>query len=309
MNTHVIDKLMALHLDVNIWSARKKLSPEDFAQGAVLPPDDLASLGSKKICDPEELRVFGMLKSRAVSLLDRHGLRFLGGWAIAEDQAEDIVRSLQQIERDFTQAKDRFLTSYDQTIQEWIDKHEGWERIIAGSVVSADYVRSRMGFSWKLYRIQPPDPADPLTQGLVQEVASLGTTLFGEISKMANDAWLQSFAGKTEITRKALSPLKTIHGKLCGLSFVEPRVSPVADLIATVLSSLPDKGPIQGADLIMLQGLVSLLRDSEALALHGQRLIAGTTSQNVLDLLLEDPVPDRFVPQQAPQAVSNCGLW
>ena len=309
-NPHIIDKLMALHLDVNIWSARKKLSPEDFAHDAVLPPDDLASLGSKRICDPEELRVFGMLKSRAVSLLDRHGIRFLGGWAIAEDQAENIVADLHLIEAEFSAAKEAFLTRYDQSVQEWIDKHEEWERIIAGSVVSAEYVRSRIGFAWKLYRIQPPDPADPLMQSIAQEVESLGTTLFGEVSKMANDAWQQSFVGKTEITRKALSPLKTMHAKLCGLSFVEPRVAPVADLIATALDSLPKRGSIRGINLVMLQGLVSLLRDREALALHGQKLIDGISSHDVLGILLEKhPASDIFVRPARQPILANCGLW
>jgi hypothetical protein len=53
MNTDitVLDHLMALNLDVNIWTARKKLTPADFG-GAELPPEDLASLGSKKIWVP-----------------------------------------------------------------------------------------------------------------------------------------------------------------------------------------------------------------------------------------------------------------
>ena len=326
-NPHIIDKLMALHLDVNIWSARKKLSPEDFAHDAVLPPDDLASLGSKRICDPEGLRVFGMLKSRAVNLLDRHGIRFLGGWASAEDQAENIVADLHLIEAEFSAAKEAFLTRYDQSVQEWIDKHEEWERIIADSVVSAEYVRSRIGFAWKLYRIQPPDPSDPIMAGLKSEVDGLGQTLFGEVSKVATEAWHKCFAGKTEITRKALSPLRTIHQKLTGLSFVEPRVSPVAELIQTSFDSLPKRGRIDGANLLMLQGLVSLLRDTDALVEHGQKIMDGTSSTEILSLLVEgqgdraldttdndsveivaDDMPPIFVDLPT-QAIPSYGLW
>ena len=248
MNTHtdikVLDSLLALHLEVNIWTARKKLSPEDFA-GVTLPPEDLASLGSKRVCDPEALRVFGTLKARAVSLLDRHGVRFLGGWAIPESQADVIVTELDQILQDFNAAKEDFLSRYDESVRDWIAKHSGWEQIIADSTVSADYVRSRMGFLWRLYRIVPPDPVDPVMEGLKDEVASLGQTLFGEVSKTATEAWHKCFAGKTEITRKALSPLRTIHQKLSGLSFVEPRVSPVADLIHTAFEHLPKRGRIE----------------------------------------------------------------
>ena len=332
MNTHtdikVLDSLLALHLEVNIWTARKKLSPEDFA-GATLPPEDLASLGSKRVCDPEALRVFGTLKARAVSLLDRHGVRFLGGWAIPESQADAIVTELEQILQDFNAAKEDFLSRYDESVRDWIAKHAGWEQIIADSTVSADYVRSRMGFIWRLYRIVPPDPADPVMEGLKDEVATLGQTLFGEVSKAATEAWHKCFAGKTEITRKALSPLRTIHQKLSGLSFVEPRVSPVADLIHTAFEHLPKRGRIEGANLLMLQGLVSLLRDTDALIEHGQKIMDGTTSKDVLSLLVGeqgdipelgvqkdvdivstmDDMPPIFPDIPMQPVMPNCGLW
>jgi hypothetical protein len=332
MNTHtdikVLDSLLALHLEVNIWTARKKLSPEDFA-GVRLPPEDLASLGSKRVCDPEALRVFGTLKARAVSLLDRHGVRFLGGWAIPESQVDAIVTELEQILQDFNAAKEDFLSRYDESVRDWIAKHSGWEQIIADSTVGADYVRSRMGFIWRLYRIVPPDPADPVMEGLKDEVASLGQTLFGEVSKAATEAWHKCFAGKTEITRKALSPLKTIHQKLSGLSFVEPRVSPVADLIHTAFEHLPKRGRIEGANLLMLQGLVSLLRDTDALIEHGQKIMDGTTSKDLLSLLVEgqgempeldvqeevdivaavDDLPPIFPDILMQPVLPNCGLW
>lgn len=308
----VIDRLLALHLEVNIWSARKKLCPEDFS-GAVLPPEDLASLGSKRICDPEDLRVFGMLKSRAVSLLDRHGIRFLGGWAVAEEHAEEIIDQLTRINSDFDTAKEEFLARYDQSVQEWINKHAGWERIIAQSTVSAEHVRSRMGFSWKMYRIMPPRPSDPSMTGLSQEVENLGATLFGEVSKTASEAWYNCFAGKTSVTRKALSPLKTMHRKLCGLSFVEPRVAPVAELIATAMDSLPKRGRIEGGHLIMLQGLISLLRDTRALVEHGQMIIDGTSSKDVLELLLDQGSDGKedtpIIPPRAQPVLASCGLW
>ena len=324
----VLDNILALHLEVNIWTARKKLSPEDF-DGATLPPDDLASLGSKRICDPEDLRVFGTLKARAVSLLDRHGVRFLGGWAIPENQADAIVTELEQILHDFNTAKEDFLARYDESVREWIAKHPGWEQIIFDSTVSADYVRSRMGFLWRLYRIMPPDPADPVMVGIKDEVEGLGQTLFGEVSKAATEAWHKCFAGKTEITRKALSPLRTIHQKLSGLSFVEPRVSPVVDLIHTAFEHLPKRGKIEGANLIMLQGLVSLLRDTDALIEHGQKIMNGTTSTDVLAILVEgqgempeldvqeelgivaavDDLPPIFPDIPMQPVLPNCGLW
>ena len=76
----ILDNLLALNLDISLWSARKKMTVEDFG-GAELPPEDLASLGSKRIADPSSLKIFSTLKARAFSFLDRHGVRFMSGWA------------------------------------------------------------------------------------------------------------------------------------------------------------------------------------------------------------------------------------
>jgi hypothetical protein len=123
--------------------------------------------------------------------------------------------------------------------------------------------------------------------------------------------------------------LKTIHQKLSGLSFVEPRVSPVADLIHTAFEHLPKRGRIEGANLLMLQGLVSLLRDTDALIEHGQKIMDGTTSKDLLSLLVEgqgempeldvqeevdivaavDDLPPIFPDILMQPVLPNCGLW
>lgn len=288
----VLDCLLALNLQVSIWSARKKLTPEDFSgvSGLDLPPDDLASLGSKRVCDPDDLRIFSTLKGRAVNLLDRHGVRFLGGWAIPEAGATNIVKDLQQLQHEFLTEKDTFLTRYDDAVQDWIAKHTGWETLIANSTVSADYVRSHLSFDWQVYKVVNPQEmrhlAPVVTEGLEQAVSGLGMTLFGEIAKTANDAWKRTYAGRTTISQKALSPLKTMQAKLRGMSFVEPRVIPIVDVIRTALDNVPPQGEITGRDLLMLQGVIGLLRDPESLVTHGQMVLDGQTPAAVLQTLL-----------------------
>ena len=115
----VLKHLTILRLDVNIWSARKKLTPADFGT-LDLPPEKLASLGSKKVCNPEDLRIFSTLKARAIALLDRHGVRFLGGWGIPETCASRVIDGLDKIASDFITAKDEFLGRYDEAIRHWI---------------------------------------------------------------------------------------------------------------------------------------------------------------------------------------------
>ena len=126
----VLKQLTAIRLDVAIWTARKKLSAADFGN-AGLPPEKLASLGSKRVCNPEDLRIFAALKARAVALLERTGVRFLDGWAIPEAKTYTAVQELSRIGTAFGDAKAAFLARYDETIRQWIADNPGWESLIS----------------------------------------------------------------------------------------------------------------------------------------------------------------------------------
>jgi len=285
----VLKSLIAVRLDVSIWSARKKLTALDFGEIS-LPPEKLASLGSKKICDPDSLKVFSALKSRAVALLSRVGIRFLGGWAVPESRVQEVIDDLKAIEQKFAQAKDDFLAHYNEAVRRWIADNPGWEEVISRSVVGVSTVRSRIEFGWQVFQVVPPKKSmgAQCQDKLVAEVSSLGGILFQEVAKAANETWMKSYAGKTEVGQKALSPLATLRSKLAGLSFVEPKVLPIVELIDTAFAQLPVKGAITGASFFMLQGLVCLLRDADALATHGQMMIEGQISDDILHGFLSD---------------------
>lgn len=318
---NVLDQLFVVNLDVHIWSASRKLLPEDLGN-AELPPDELASLGSKKICNPEEVNIFKTLKARAESLLKQNGIKFLTGWAIPQDKLDAIDNDLASIRNDFNNAKNDFLKRYEQSVQEWIASHPGWSGIITNSVVSEDYVRSRLEFRWQVFRVVMPDVSEE-KGNLSEDVKNLGNTLYDEIAKSATETWKNCYEGKTEVTRKALSPLKSMYEKLMGLTFVEPCVSPIASLISTAFDSIPKRGPITGGTLLMLQGLVSLLRNPKEIVEHGQKMLAGQSAQDILSLVTALPPIlgcDKDISQQneigphtgsilSVPVLENCGLW
>ena len=327
----VLKQLTAIRLDVAIWTARKKLSAADFGSSD-LPPEKLASLGSKRVCNPDDLRIFAALKARAVSLLERTGVRFLGGWAIPEAKTSAVVQELSRIGTAFEDAKASFLSRYDEAIRQWIAENPGWESLIAGSTVGVDTVRSRLGFGWQVFQVSPPRGKGKATvsNALANEVGGLAGTLFDEIAKSATETWRKSYEGKTEVSQKALSPLRTLRTKLTGLSFIEPRVMPVADLIQTALITMPAKGSIGGMPLYALHGVFGLLRDPVALVSHGQRILDGEDPADILHELVrtqrepeaeEDTVPeetdditaptpfaDDTVPPGGP-CLDSLGLW
>ena len=92
----ILDRLVVVKIDATLWGGRKKLRKEDLilADGSVLPPEDLASLGSKKIADPRELAVFHRLKKEAERICLKVGTRFLGGFVVPQGTIESIQRDL-----------------------------------------------------------------------------------------------------------------------------------------------------------------------------------------------------------------------
>lgn len=314
--TQILQCMLAVNLNVNIWSARRKLNPGDFVHSE-LPPESLASLGSKKIYDPKALRIFTTLKARAVSLLDKSGVRFLGGWAIAEDKVTEIVDALEQVADEFQKAKDNFIKNYDKAVQGWISENPGWEQIIANSVVNADYVAKRIAFSWQVFKVINPVAKQQakIESGLKNEVKNLGNTLFDEVAKAAKEALHKSYTGKSMVTRKALSPLKNIRQKLHDLSFIEPRVAPVASLIQVALEKIPRTGAINGTNLMMLNGLLTLLNDTSALTSYAQEILDGRSNESVLECLFKPDKPKSQPKSIKPVAVQesnhleSLGLW
>lgn len=319
----VLDSLLAVNLDISLWSARRKMTAQDLGS-TELPPEDLASLGSKRIADPAHLKIFGTLKARATSYLDKHGVRFMSGWAVPQEMANEITEQLSKIRDEFILEKEKFLATYNESINSWIEKHDDWADIIRNSVVNPDYVRSRMGFRWQLYKVVPSAMDSTVDDGLCSEVESLGNTLFSEVADSARDMWKKVFEGKTEVTHKALSPLKTLHTKLTELSFIEPHVMPVADIIQASLQRIPKKGNIVGADLLLLQGLVCLLKDSKALLEHAHKITQGYGPATVVDYLAssdltadEEPMPilgqdmadDFLLVDVVKVEIPSMGLW
>ena len=305
----VLKSLTALRLDINIWSGCRKLTPADLASSS-LPPERLASLGSKKVCNPEALRIFTTLKNRAVAVLDRCGVRFLGGWLLPDTQIAALVPTLNRLADDFASAREAFLASYDESIRAWIADNPGWEDLIARSLVREDVVRSRLHFGWQMFKVTPPRRAD-VGHSLVQTVQGLGGTLLEDVRRIAAEIWTKSYAGKTTVSAKALSPLRMLRQKMAGLHFLEPRILPIVDLMDEALNQMPERGPIKGRDLIALQGVLCLLQNPATVLEHGQALLDGESPQAMLGALGSlpmDDMPPAFVLATSP-CPDSLGLW
>ncbi|AFL72636.1 Protein of unknown function (DUF3150) [Thiocystis violascens DSM 198] len=262
--TTITDQVTLVILSIAIWSGRKKLRAEDLKLGAEMPPEDLVSLGSKRVCDPDALKGFHRIKQRADRACLRVGTRFLGGYAVPHAHAEALAEQLDMIKTEFDRETRTFLCGYDQALEQWINRLPEFEEPIRRAIEPAAVVGARLRFGYQLVQIAPAD--HPGT--LAEEVAGLGDGIFAEVSQLARDLD-GSFEGKDKLHRRALGTFGRIREKLACLSFLDERIQPVVDAIDDWVGRLPMAAPITGGLFNEGMGLALLLSDPHRLARHG----------------------------------------
>lgn len=280
MSIKHLDKLVICHINCSIWSGRKKLRPEDFRlpDGSHLPPSEVASLGSKKICDPEALNHFERLKKEAQRQCELVGVRFLGGYAIPESLVKNIIPELDRIAQSFQHHKHLFLANYDAVTKGWVEKHPNFAEAITRAISPIQDVQERFQFDYTLYRMKPAKQKAELEE----KVAGMGNTLLGEIARDANELFKLSIAGKDQLSQRAINPLRRMHSKLSGLAFLDNRTQPIIDTLGNLLERFPTTGGITGSLFHETVATVLMLTDPAKLQLHGEQL-ANTGINTVTD--------------------------
>jgi hypothetical protein len=265
----LLQKLVCVSLDIHIWSGQKKLQAADLNLTAgEIPPEKLASLGIKKICNPSLLKPFQALRRRAERICEAAGVRFLGGFAVPEDKAEAVGAELDKVAAEFEAEKSAFLKNYQQSVSDWMDTiPDRWRKMVAQAIESPEYVANRISFAFQTYQVQG---VEGLNTGLEQTVQGLGGQLFQEIAQAAKQSWEASFRGKTQVSQKALRPIRAILEKAKGLSFLDVSLVPVIAGIETELAGLPKSGYLEGRDFHTLVGILNTLTNLDGITLPGE---------------------------------------
>jgi len=304
----ILDQVVLVKVDATIYGARKKLNKEDLvlADGSKLPPEDLASLGSKRLLDPDRLSVFNRLKKEAERICLRVGTRFLGGFIVPVTSAAQVTAELDRIAGDFAQARAEFLDGYDAAVQDWMVKHPEFAGIIEKAIDSVALVATRLAFDYLVVSVALPEqiPTQEVER-LESKIGSLSDQMFHEIAVDANLLVEQSLLGKEQVTRNALRPIKRIRDKLDGLSFLDHRVAPVVTTIDDLLCKIPNRGSIEGGLMQEILATAMLLADPDKTRRHGEGLLAAQAPalQTDVDVEIEETLdPAEAEPSVLPES-------
>ena len=299
------DKVVLVKPEFHITTGRKKLLVEDLRlpDGSELPPEALVSLGSKKVIDPEEIKQFTKLRDQANAACEKVGMKFLGGYIVPVDEADELLNVLDSIVQTFGQKRMAFLNDYESIVDRWCRENPQWNALIRQAVPAKSVVAQRLSADYVVFQVAPVDGKVP--ERLENKVQGLGGQLFGEIAADARrfvdesiyerQTKEQKLSGlpkqlrKDGVTQKALRPINSMREKMASLAFLDGRIRPVLDHIDQVLASMPDKGRITDQHYTNLLQLSLILSDEEKMMQLSDILAA--TQQPVSDPMFDQPIP------------------
>lgn len=295
------DQLVIVMLEITSWSGRTKLRPEDLKgdlQG--IPPSELASLGTLKFLDPQRLQALTTLRAAAYRKCLEVGSRFLGGYALPLDKADDCLAKLDQLKVQYDQVAADIIQEKDRLVAEWAAQHPEWEGAIQAAAARAAAHQHHPKFQVVPFSIGTAACAPQALQEALQE---LPKTLKDEISQEAMAAYRGSFKGRTECTIKTLNVFTRLREKLWGLRFVSPDALAVIADMDEVLARLPANGPYRGSDYQELVALILRLGQGDIRDMAGTPLFGPLLTQPPAVVpTVAPPAPAPSLPPQAPEA-------
>lgn len=311
-----LEGLVCVTLEVHLWSGRKRLRKEALIarnpEFANLPPESLATLGSIKICDPEDLKPFLALKRKAEKLLQANGLPVLGTIGVPEAKLDRIFGELVELKAEFDTRVTDYRKRYDDAIEKWrsLPGNREWEGLIA-DIPTPEHVAGRLSFGFHLARvIAPSDEEHSAVNKLYsKQMTGLKGELFADAAREAEILITNYLTGKSptgvvskrdSVTWKTLRPLKRIAEKLQSFAFLDASCAPLATMIDHVLGLLPKEGPIDGVHLMHIWALARTLSNpSEAMEVAQIARTSGNSAEAFEHVLTQRVAVPVAVPSAA----------
>lgn len=232
------NQLNCVMFSASIWTGRARLTREDLPnQGADLPPEALASLGTKKLFDPAKLKVFQTLKQRAWRMLCSVGTQFLGGWIVSEKRLQEIDDRLTVIRSDFYSAVYDLVQDYDKSCQDWCDQFPEWSNILCSQLPDASQIERKFSFNWQFFRFEySPEVHLNGSQNLNNAIGALPDTVMAEVSSAIQQWYEESFADdkRAQYRKPAFANGLKIVQKLQDMAFIHPELGQFAGFLDRV---------------------------------------------------------------------------
>ncbi|KGH27167.1 DUF3150 domain-containing protein [Comamonas thiooxydans] len=232
-----LTQLCVVHADFDIWSGQVRLTADDLKLGAggEIPPEKIAQLGTKKICDPAQLKGFHRVKAETRRTLLRIGMKFMDGVAIPLSKMDEVCKKMGEVQTEFDALRTTFIANYNAAIDSWCKENPQYETAIRSGALPQSVVEKRLGFDFQIFKIAPTDDAE-LSTRLEEKVHGLGDDLINELIEEADKFYEDRLLGRDKCGIGTKQTLQNLRDKLDGLSFLNSKIKPLVDLLNETLN-------------------------------------------------------------------------
>lgn len=234
----ILTNSTVVNLDISIWTGKAQLKRTEVDDSA-LPPKELATLGSKRLFDPEKLKKFGGIKSSAHALCGKYGVKFIGGWLVDNQYLQELVGKLAQYRDRWDDVLRTFLAEYQQNCQEWLIQNSQWAKILVNAMPRESEIAKRFNFGWQVFNIVPA----PTGVNGDQTDAELGCVPTRAMERVAEEiaGILPCYEpGK----RRMMEPLRKVQRMCKTMSFSSPEMARLEEVLGK-LDALGDTSIIR----------------------------------------------------------------
>lgn len=304
----LLTNVMVISLsDTTLWTASAKATPEDYGLDAGdLPPEAIASLGSKKLINREALKPLLSIRYQMRRACAEVGTKFMGQFAVSLDEAKKLCLKLNELVIAGNKAKDEFMATFDEEIQKWHDANPRWAHILSASTPEKERIAKRITFGYIPYVAGVPNDPE-LAASLLNAYGGMEETLIDEIATEARQFVKSSLStGRDDGSQRTVKPLIRIANKLRALNFIDPSIGHVQQVIMGVLACIPATGKVEGDAFWGLTRAAHVLASPKSFRDMAKSISDGkkTVDSWVTDLM----EPSQPVAQAPATAAANTGL-
>jgi len=286
-------------------SGRKKLSADDLVEMyGSLPPKELASLGSKKVIDPERVQFFLAKRAAAERACAKAGVRVGDMYAIARHKAPEVMKELGAIKNQIEKERDRLAQELHDAVEGWVERNpDAYADVIRSGAPSRDYIQRRISmdvFSFEATGFNVKGSVNQFDIAL----STLDQQLLTEVAERAAGVLTDSFANGKTPTRRVLGALEEISEKVGSLAFLRSGFQELSNYIDEKVEYYRSgAAKMSEEQLTSLAALFVTLSDPDQAA-----TLARTLHQNGTASLLPQPANQSQQPATVTPAPTQAAL-
>ena len=290
-----MDNCVYLKLDISIWTGKARLTPEDIPDAVGdMPPETLATLGSKRIFDPQALRPFNAAKTRAFRTCDQYGVRCMGGWLVDGNVLGSLTAELDRLRGEFDRSVGTFISTYEDGASDWLRQFPEWEGIIRAALPDGAVIGKKFAFRYYVLKVRTEnhDAQDAASEA----PSTAAATIAAEMARIREQVF--SDDRTTPVTGKTFSCLETLADRCDNMSFVHPGFAHLARLLRSMV--------FNGAAVDVVRAFLTGLSTPGAVAAVTQETRIGDFERDDLDVTVPADRPEPVdMPEPAASAVTS----